>query len=89
VYFKPVVVRVSLVERSCNCNTMIMCVRQDMEPTPLTGINAPFTGTKWQVWEGGVRMPGIAWGGPVAGAARTALDVVASTDVYATGAAPD
>jgi arylsulfatase A len=58
--------------------------RQDMEPTPYTGVNAPFTGTKWQVWEGGVRMPGIAWGGPVAGVARTALDVVSSTDVYAT-----
>jgi arylsulfatase A len=58
--------------------------RQDMEPTPYTGINAPFTGTKWQVWEGGVRMPAIAWGGPVVGAARTAIDVVSSTDVYAT-----
>jgi arylsulfatase A-like enzyme len=50
----------------------------------IAGLNAPFSGTKFQTWEGGVRMPAIAWWpGQIPPHGATSA-MASSLDVFAT-----
>ena len=50
----------------------------------ISGMNSPFTGTKFQTWEGGVRMPAIAWWPGVIRGGATTTALASTLDIYAT-----
>merc|ERR1712232_668148 len=52
-------------------------------PAPIVGSNAPFTGAKTTLWEGGVRVPGIVWW-PGKVRARRVSAQASTLDVFAT-----
>ena len=50
----------------------------------IAGLNAPFSGTKFQTWEGGVRMPAVAWWPGQIPAHGATSAMASSLDVFAT-----
>jgi len=73
-----------LKETKLDENTIIVFI-SDNGGSPLTGANnAPLTGGKYALWEGGIRVPmAISWKGKITGN-KTVNDYVSATDIMPT-----
>ena len=74
----------ALIEQELDKNTLIVFI-SDNGGSPLTGSNnAPLTGGKYSLWEGGIRVPmAVSWPGKVE-AGRIETKYVSATDILPT-----
>jgi uncharacterized sulfatase len=81
-------IRSALAEQGQENNTLIFLISDNGAPggSPIPS-NGPFLGFKGQVWQGGVRVPMVAWGKGLAQPGKISHEPVISMDIMATALA--